>query len=399
MTRPGRSHPLGLGAAALLVSVVISLTAPATGPDVPPAGAVAPAQVFGGGIRMTADPSGGYWTTSTGGTVRGHDGAPTHGSLTPGTSPGPIVAMAATSDGAGYWLVDSDGDIFAFGDAQPYGSTGQMRLNQPVVGMAPTADGGGYWLVASDGGVFAFGDATFEGSATPLSPPRPIVAMAATPGGGGYWLMTVGGGVYDFGSAPFEGSISPTHNRGPMVAVAPTADGGGYWLAARNGNVYHFGDAANFGSLGGRGLRMAGLIDERGSARLHARRDQRPQRVLRTGHRGHHTVEHLDDVDHHVPELDGAAQHRDGAASLGGALVHPGRLRRGRVPILGARLRHHDGWSHALCHGLPRSDVVDQHGESLVVLVELGRDRLLHDLGRAHAARHGHVHLGRRGRG
>ncbi len=272
MTRPepnrslagrGALRPEALRAAAwagLLASVVISLTAlvPVRGPS--PAGATSPTFAYAGGTRMAADPAGGYWTTSPGGRVHGHDGAPSYGSLSRGVSRWPVVGMAATTDGAGYWLVASDGGVFAFGDARFYGSTTHVPLNQPVVGMAATTDGAGYWLVASDGGVFAFGDAPFSGSAIPLSPTRPVVAMAPTPDANGYWLVTSNGGVYSFGSAPDDGSLSATHVHRRIVAMAPTADGDGYWLAALNGDVYQYGDASDFGSLGARGVRVAGLM-------------------------------------------------------------------------------------------------------------------------------------------
>ncbi|MFZ0250414.1 MAG: hypothetical protein WAL61_10765 [Acidimicrobiales bacterium] len=75
----------------------------------------------------------------------------------------PVVAVAATHDGAGYWLAGRDGGVFAYGDAGFFGSAGALRLNAPIVAMAGTPDGGGYWMVASDGGVFTYGDAGFFG--------------------------------------------------------------------------------------------------------------------------------------------------------------------------------------------------------------------------------------------
>ena len=76
----------------------------------------------------------------------------------------PVVAAAATPDGAGYWLVTSVGQVMAFGDAVSYGSiTTPIRAH--VVAMVATTDGKGYWIACSTGGVFNFGDALCYGSA------------------------------------------------------------------------------------------------------------------------------------------------------------------------------------------------------------------------------------------
>ena len=76
-----------------------------------------------------------------------------------------MVGIAASVLG-GYWLVAADGGVFSFGNAPFYGSMAGTRLNGPVVGIAATSNGMGYWLVGTDNGVFTFGDAPFFGPTT-----------------------------------------------------------------------------------------------------------------------------------------------------------------------------------------------------------------------------------------
>jgi beta-glucanase (GH16 family) len=220
------------------------------------------ASSYSGGIMMTADPNGGYWTVNGAGAVTSFGGAPVYGS--PATSglhlSKPIVGIAPTSDGQGYWLVASDGGVFSFGDAAFYGSTGSLRLNAPIVGIAVTPDGGGYWLVASDGGVFSFGDAQFYGSAGGLHLSKPIVGMAATPDGQGYWLVASDGGIFTYGDAAFYGSTGSLRLNAPIVGIAPTSDGEGYWLVAIDGGVFSFGDAQFYGSGGDSSVWVTGII-------------------------------------------------------------------------------------------------------------------------------------------
>jgi hypothetical protein len=217
---------------------------------------------YSGGILSTADPLGGYWTTTWLGAITSHGGAPTFGS--PALSgihlTEPIIGMAATPDGQGYWLVASDGGIFAYGDAKFFGSTGALHLNEPIVGMAATPDGQGYWLVASDGGIFTYGDAQFFGSTGALHLNEPIVGMAATPGGQGYWLVASDGGIFTFGDAAFYGSTGALHLNEPIVGMAATPDGQGYWLVASDGGIFTYGDAQFAGSLGGSGEHIMGII-------------------------------------------------------------------------------------------------------------------------------------------
>ena len=166
----------------------------------------------------------------------------------------PVVAMAATHDGAGYWLAGRDGGIFAYGDAGFFGSAGSLHLNAPIVGMAASRDGGGYWLVATDGGIFSYGDAAFAGSAGSLALNAPVVGMAGTPNGGGYWLVARDGGIFTYGNAVFEGSAGALSLNAPVTGMAPTPSGDGYWLVARDGGIFTYGDARYFGSLGGTSL-------------------------------------------------------------------------------------------------------------------------------------------------
>jgi beta-lactamase class A/ribosomal protein L24E len=189
----------------------------------------------------------------------------------------PVVAMAATPDGAGYWLVGSDGGVLSFGDAHLYGSAGSPRIS-PIVGMAPTPDGHGYWLVDSDGSVLGFGDAHLYGltGATPVgasavggSSGGSIVGIAATPDGEGYWLVGANGGVLGFGDAHYYGSTGGKPRRSRVTGIAATPDGGGYWLVGSDGTVLSFGDAHYYGSTGGKALHapivaMAPTVDGRG---------------------------------------------------------------------------------------------------------------------------------------
>ena len=123
---------------------------------------------YSGGRLMTADPTGGYWTTTWLGVVTAHGGAPTFGS--PAQSgiklAKPIVGMAATPDGQGYWLVATDGGVFSYGDAKFYGSTGAIHLNQPIVNMESTPDGRatGSWRVMAASSL----------TVTPSSTDRPV---------------------------------------------------------------------------------------------------------------------------------------------------------------------------------------------------------------------------------
>ena len=191
---------------------------------------------YSGGRLMTADPTGGYWTTTWLGVVTAHGGAPTFGS--PAQSgiklAKPIVGMAATPDGQGYWLVATDGGVFSYGDAKFYGSTGAIHLNQPIVNMESTPDGLGYWLVASDGGVFTYGDAKFYGSTGAIHLNKPLSACQPRPWSG-YWLVASDGGVFTYGDAKFYGSTGAIHLNEPIAGIAPTARrygllaGGGGW--------------------------------------------------------------------------------------------------------------------------------------------------------------------------
>src|SRR5579864_1327262 len=164
-------------------------------------------------------------------------GASVAGASGPGSFSGlrPIVAIAATPDGAGYWSARSDGTVSAEGDAPALGGT--PPLQAPITGMAATADGHGYWLVAGDGGVFAFGDAPYLGAATGETGAS-VVGIAATRTGHGYWLVARDGGVFGFGDAPYLGS--PLFPGAPVVGLAASADGRGYWLVAANGGVFAF---------------------------------------------------------------------------------------------------------------------------------------------------------------
>ncbi|HEX3793973.1 MAG TPA: glycosyl hydrolase [Acidimicrobiales bacterium] len=218
--------------------------------------------VYSGGLLMSSDPNGGYWTVNGAGQISSFGGAPLFGSPAISRIPlaKPIVGMAPTADGQGYWLVASDGGVFSFGDARFFGSTGAIKLNAPIVGMAPTADGQGYWLVASDGGVFSFGDARFSGSTGALKLNNPVMGIARTADGQGYWLVASDGGVFSFGDARFFGSTGAIKLNAPIIGMASSPDGQGYWLVASDGGIFNFGDAKFYGSMGGKGATIIGII-------------------------------------------------------------------------------------------------------------------------------------------
>jgi N-acetylmuramoyl-L-alanine amidase len=201
-------------------------------------------------IAATRDGAG-YWLAGRDGGVFTYGDAGFFGSAGSLHLNAPIVGMAPTPSGHGYWLVAADGGIFSYGDAGFFGSAGSLHLNAPIVGLAPTPSGHGYWLVAADGGIFSYGDASFAGSAGGLRLNEPVVGMAATPDGGGYWLVARDGGVFTYGDAVFDGSAGALALDAPVTGMAATPGGGGYWLVARDGGVFTYGDARYFGSLGG----------------------------------------------------------------------------------------------------------------------------------------------------
>ena len=204
-------------------------------------------------IAATRDGAG-YWLAARDGGIFNYGDAGFFGSAGSLHLNGPVVGMAASPDGGGYWLVAADGGIFNYGDAGFFGSAGSLHLNAPIVGMAASPDGGGYWLVAADGGIFSYGDASFGGSAGGLPLNAPVVGMTATPDGRGYWLVARDGGVFTYGDAPFDGSAGSLMLDAPVTGMTATPDGAGYWLVARDGGVFTYGDARYFGSLGGMAL-------------------------------------------------------------------------------------------------------------------------------------------------
>jgi hypothetical protein len=213
-----RGRLAGATVAAMLIGSLAVAGSTVAGTGSQPADAAGSgASAYGAGHLMAADPSGGYWTATSGGGVMPHGGASQLGS--PSASGmrlnRPIVSMAGTK-GLGYWLVASDGGIFSYGDARFFGSTGSIHLNQPIVGMAPTPDGGGYWMVASDGGIFSYGNAPFYGSLG--SSQASVLGMVVTPSTGGYSLITSDGNAHTFD--PPAGS-DPT-----ISATMPLAPGG-----------------------------------------------------------------------------------------------------------------------------------------------------------------------------
>lgn len=170
------------------------------------------------------------------------------------SSPGSVVAAAASPSGRGYWLAGKDGGVFSYGDAAFHGSAAPLKLREPVVGIASTRSGNGYWLAAEDAGVFAYGDAPFLGTASHLPLNAPVIGIEARPQADGYWLVSQDGGIFNFGNAPYLGSLAGTKLNQPITAMAVTPSGNGYWLIAADGGVFAFGDAPFLGSMNGTSL-------------------------------------------------------------------------------------------------------------------------------------------------
>ena len=200
------------------------------------------------GLAATSDGAG-YWMANAAGSVMAFGDALFFGSMAGHPLNSPINHIVATPDDGGYWLVAADGGIFTFGDAAFFGSMGASRLDAPVVDLAPTPSGLGYWLVASDGGIFAFGDARFDGSmgGRPLN--RPVVGISADAATGGYWLVASDGGIFAFG-APFLGSTGAIALNRPINGMTAGPDGSGYWFVGSDGGIFAFGDARFAGSTG-----------------------------------------------------------------------------------------------------------------------------------------------------
>jgi peptidoglycan hydrolase-like protein with peptidoglycan-binding domain len=204
-------------------------------------------------VAMAATANGaGYWLVGKDGGVFGFN-APFFGSL--GNFPfplgAPITGMTATPDGKGYWLVGADGYVYPFGTAAWFGGMNGRHLNAPITALVSNAKGDGYWLYAADGGVFTFGHTAFLGSMGGKHLNAPVVGMTSTPTGKGYWLVGGDGGVFTFGDAGFFGSMGGKHLNAPVVGIARTGNGKGYWLAGGDGGVFTFGSAQFKGSAAG----------------------------------------------------------------------------------------------------------------------------------------------------
>jgi hypothetical protein len=257
---------------------------------------IATANLAGIATPAAAAPSGvtqGYWEVASDGGVFTFGNAQFFGSLGGQDLAGPVVGIAATSDGGGYWEVEANGDVFNFGDASPssqavqgtigmaafndfsyleagsdgsviyqggtlatYAAGSSFSHNEAIVGIAaaPSNRGLGYWLVGADGGVFSFGSANFFGSMGGKLLNKPIVGIAATPDGAGYWLVASDGGIFSFGDANFYGSMGGQPLNRPIVGIAATSDGRGYWEVASDGGIFNYGDAGFSGSTGGKPL-------------------------------------------------------------------------------------------------------------------------------------------------
>ena len=144
----------------------------------------------------------GYWLIASDGGVFTFGDARFFGSTGGIRLAQPVTGAATTPDSRGYWVVTSAGRVYPFGDAAGYGdltggpvpTVGALPASSPapaagpVVGMAATSDGAGYWLATASGQVIGFGDASLGGgaaAATTAAPTTsdpglgPVVAVAA----------------------------------------------------------------------------------------------------------------------------------------------------------------------------------------------------------------------------
>ncbi len=190
----------------------------------------------------------GYWVAAANGRVFGV-GVASLGSIGRRRLGSRVVGIAAAPTGAGYWLVTEHGRVYGFGRARSLGSIARSHLRSRVVGIAAAPTGAGYWLVTEHGRVFGFG------RARRLHPPRRvrgrIVGIAAAPAGLGYWLLSASGAVRPVGSARRLGSVPHAQLVAPAVAIATAPVGTGYWVATANGAVHSFGSAQPLGSVPG----------------------------------------------------------------------------------------------------------------------------------------------------
>jgi len=198
-------------------------------------------------VAMAATANGaGYWLLAEDGAVFSFN-APYYGNATNRTFY-KIVGMTATTTGHGYWIVAEDGQVWAFGDAHNYGGMNGHRLNAKIKSLVAGPQSKGYWLYASDGGVFTFGAARFRGSTGGMRLNAPVVGMQSSATGNGYWLVASDGGIFTFGDAVFKGSMGGHRLNAPVVGMARTGNGLGYWLAGSDGGVFTFGNAQFKGS-------------------------------------------------------------------------------------------------------------------------------------------------------
>jgi len=192
---------------------------------------------------ITLDPAtGGYWTVSSNGTVRGFNapflGQPRIPSGGWGQYPA-AVAIAASPDGAGYYVLRANGVVDAFGVTGHGSLAGRLRYGKiaPVVAVAVAVDSatGGYWIATSTGNVVGF-DAPNHGSPMVSAHAKysgvPVTALAATSDGTGYYLLRANGEIDSYG-ATFHGSLAtssalPVGGLASALAIDPST--GGYYL-------------------------------------------------------------------------------------------------------------------------------------------------------------------------
>ena len=241
----------------ILVALIASTATSAS------SGAVASAaRQYGGGRLLAADPSGGYWTTTPTGDVEPHAGALRLGS--PGISGDrlnqPIVGMEATPDGE------------VTGSSRPTGHL-QLRRRQllRIDRVHPTQPAHrGHGVHARRRGLLA---RRFRRWNLLLRRRRLLrldrVASDSTSPSWAWRPRPTAGAI---GSSPPTVASSPTatpastarpgrsNSTSPSWAWRPRPTDEGYWLVASDGGIFTFGDAPYYGSLGGTGSSVLGLV-------------------------------------------------------------------------------------------------------------------------------------------
>ncbi len=138
-------------------------------------------------VGMAATPTGrGYWLVTSDGGVFTYGKAGFYGSAA-NLHLTSVVGIVAARTRGGYWLVTSDGGVYSYGRAGFYGSMATQTLEDPIVAMAATPEGAGYWLLPG----------TPEPTLGPGASGGAVLALQERLSALGYWLGTPDGAFGD----------------------------------------------------------------------------------------------------------------------------------------------------------------------------------------------------------